>query len=195
MDIYIHSGKFLCQKFKEAMHGVRDSRYAFNQLSETANDNALVKWEAEAAAAQDDRLDDPSAMDIYEVQPMKAPTRKQQELHLLNHQVRWPAGEIHHSTAMWIASGITLEEVQVALLIDVRKLRKRPTNAQKLAIAWHHNKLQGQIDEFIRVAVTFLGDQLGGYDQLDLMTVMLDAAELDSARSYDDDRDWPDDKD
>ncbi|KAG2354151.1 hypothetical protein BDR07DRAFT_1382468 [Suillus spraguei] len=164
------------------MHGVRDSQYAFNQLSETANDNALVKWEAEAAAAQDDRLDDPSAMDIYEVQPMKD----------------WPSTDKEATRVASVepsASGITLEEVQVALLIDVRKLRKRPTDAQKLAIAWHHNKLQGQIDEFIRVAVTFLGDQLGGYDQLDLMTVMLDAAELDSARSYDDDRDWPDDKD
>lgn len=53
------------------MQGVRDSRYAFDRLSETADDDTLVKWEAEAAAAQDDRLENPSAMDIYEVQLTK----------------------------------------------------------------------------------------------------------------------------
>lgn len=53
------------------MQGVRDSRYAFDRLSETTDDDTLVKWEAEAAAAQDDRLENPSAMDIYEVQLTK----------------------------------------------------------------------------------------------------------------------------
>ncbi|KAG1776220.1 hypothetical protein EV702DRAFT_1046372 [Suillus placidus] len=123
------------------------------------------------------------------------PTRKQQELHLLKCQARWPAGEIHHGAETWLASGITLEEAQVALLIDVKKLGKRPTDAQKLAVARRRDRLQGQIDEFIRVAVTFLGDQLDGYDQLDLMTGMLDAAELDSAGSSSDDPDRADDDD
>ncbi|KAG1767881.1 hypothetical protein EV702DRAFT_979832 [Suillus placidus] len=172
---------------------VRDSLYAFDRLSETADDDTLVKWEAEAAAAQDDRLHNPSAMDIYEVQLTKG--LKQQELHLLKCQVRWPASEIHHGAAMWLASGITLEEVQVALLIDVKKLGKRPTGAQKLAVARRRDRLQGQIDEFVRVAVTFLGDQLDGYDQLDLMTGMLDAAELDSAGSSSDDPDRADNND
>ncbi|KAG1854605.1 hypothetical protein F4604DRAFT_1685973 [Suillus subluteus] len=188
-------GKFLCQKFKEVVQGVQDSQHAFDRLSETADDDTLVKWEAEAAAAQDDRLENPSAMDIYEVKMTKAPIRKQQELHLLTRQARWPAGEIHRSAATWLASGITLEEAQVVLLIDVKKLGRRPTDAQKLAIARRHDRLQGQIDEFVRVAVSFLGDQLDEYDKLDLMTMMLDAAELDSAGSSSDDPDRPDDED
>ncbi|KAG1850662.1 hypothetical protein F4604DRAFT_1499435, partial [Suillus subluteus] len=95
----------------------------------------------------------------------------------------------------WLASGITLEEAQVALLIDVKKLGRQPTDAQKLVIAQRCDRLQGQIDEFVRVAVTFLGDQLDEYDKLDLMTMMLDAAELDSAGSSSDDPDWPDNED
>jgi hypothetical protein len=196
------------------VQGVRDSQYAFDRLSETADDDTLVKWEAEAAAAQFDRHDNPSAMDIYEVQLTKglcqynyntlsamlifigkAPTRKQQELSLLNRQGRRPAGEIHRGAATWLASGITLEETQVAILIDVKKLGKRPTDAQKLAIARRRDRLQGLIDEFVRVAVTFLGDQLDEFDQLDLMTVMLEAAELDSEGSSDDDPDHADDED
>ncbi|KAG1866912.1 hypothetical protein F4604DRAFT_1505302, partial [Suillus subluteus] len=188
-------GKFLCQKFKEAVQGVQDSQHAFDRLSETADHDTLVKWEAEATATQDDRLENPSAMDIYEVKMTKALTRKQQELHLLTRQVRGPAGEIHHGAATWLASGITLEEAQVALLIDVKKLGRQPTDAQKLAIARCHDRLQGRIDEFVRVAVTFLGNQLDEYDQLDVMTVMLDAAELDPAGSSSEDSDRPDDED
>ncbi|KAG1887203.1 hypothetical protein F4604DRAFT_1917014 [Suillus subluteus] len=177
----IWMSKFLCRKFKEAVQGVRDSQHAFDRLSETADDDTLVKWEAEAAAAQDDRLENPSAMDIYEVKMTKALTRKQQELHLLTRHVRWPAGEIHRGAATWLASGITLEEAQVALLIDVKKLGRRPTDAQKLAIARRHDRTAS--------------DQLDEYDKLDLMTMMLDAAELDSAGSSSDDPDRPDDED
>lgn len=124
-----------------------------------------------------------------------APTRKQQELHLLNCQVRWPAGESHRGASTWLASGITLEEVQVALLIDVKRLGNRPTDVQKLAVARRRDKLQGQIDDFVRAAMTYLGDEFDDYDQLDLMTVMLDAAELDSAASSSDDSDRPEDVD
>ncbi|KAG1852523.1 hypothetical protein F4604DRAFT_1933676 [Suillus subluteus] len=188
-------GKFLYQKFKEAVQGVQDSQHAFDRLTETAEDDAITKWEAEAAAAQDDRLHNPSSMDIYEIQLKKAPTRKQQELHLLNRQGRWPAGEIHRGAATWLASGITLEEVQVALLIDAKKLGKWPTDNQKLAVAWRCDRLQGQLDEFVRVTVTFLGDQLDSYDQLNGMTMMLDTTELDSVGSSSEDTDRPDDED
>ncbi|KAG1887749.1 hypothetical protein F4604DRAFT_1674917 [Suillus subluteus] len=118
-------------------------------------------------------------MDIYEFQLKKGP-------------LQW---DIHHGAATWLASGITLEEVQVALLIDAKKLGKQPTDSQKLAVAWRHNRLQGQLDEFVRAMVTFLGDQLDSYDQLNGMTVMLDTAELDSVRSSSEDPDRPDDED
>ncbi|KAG2098276.1 uncharacterized protein F5147DRAFT_656156 [Suillus discolor] len=180
----IRISKFLCRKFKEAVQGVQDSRHAFDRLSETAEDDTLVKWEAEAIAAQDDRLHNSSSMDIYE-----------QELPLLNHQAQWPAGKIHHGAATWLACGTTLEESQVALLIDVKKLGKRPTDTQKLAVARHHDRLQGQLDEFVRVVVTFLGDELHRCDHLDSMTVMLDTAELNSIGSSCEDPDRPDDED
>ncbi|KAG2087514.1 uncharacterized protein F5147DRAFT_588072 [Suillus discolor] len=125
----------------------------------------------------------------------KAPTRKQQELHLLNRQAQWPAGEIHWGAATWLACGITLEEAQVALLIDVKKLGKRPTDTQKLAIARRRDRLQGQLDDFVRVALTFLGDQLNSCEHLDGMTGMLDSVELDSVGSSGEDPDRSDDGD
>ncbi|KAG1843425.1 hypothetical protein C8R48DRAFT_559693, partial [Suillus tomentosus] len=191
----IRISKFLCRKFKEAVQGVQDSRHAFDRLSETAEDDTLVKWEAEATAAEDDRLHNPSSMDIYEVQLTKAPTRKQQELHLLNRQAQWPAGEIHRGAATWLACGMTLEEAQVALLIDVKKMGKWPTDNQTLAIAQRRDRLQGQLDEFVRVTPTFLGNEFNSWDHLDGMTVMLDATELDSVGSSSEAADRSDDED
>jgi hypothetical protein len=95
-------------------------------------------------------------------------------LHLLSHQAQWPTGEIHRGSATWLASGITLEEVKIALLIDVQKLGKWLTDTQKLAVARRCNKLQGQLDEFVRLAVTFLSDELDSYNPLNGMAVMLD---------------------
>ncbi|KAG0695113.1 hypothetical protein DFH29DRAFT_814521 [Suillus ampliporus] len=122
----------------------------------------------------------------------EAPTRKQQELHLLDCQVQSPASEIHRGAATWLASGITLEEAQVGLLIDMKKLEKWSTDTQKLTIGQCCDRLQGQLDEFVRVAVTFLGNEFDNYDQLDGMTIMLDAAAFYSVGSSSDDPDWSD---
>ncbi|KAG1795245.1 uncharacterized protein BJ212DRAFT_1527622, partial [Suillus subaureus] len=123
-------------KFKEAVQGVKDSQYAFDWLSETTDNETLVKWEAEATAAQDDQLQNPSAMDIYEVKLTKGQSQCNT---YLQHADMWPAGNIYRSAVTWLAAGITLEETQVALLIDVKKLGRWPTNTQKLAVAQHCN--------------------------------------------------------
>ncbi|KAG1865683.1 hypothetical protein C8R48DRAFT_600837, partial [Suillus tomentosus] len=78
--------KFLCRKLKEAIKGAAESKLAFQKLSETAHPDIVILWEAEEALAHASRAEDPTAMDIYEVRLEKAPTRKQQELHLLQAQ-------------------------------------------------------------------------------------------------------------
>ncbi|KAG2065096.1 hypothetical protein BDR04DRAFT_972388, partial [Suillus decipiens] len=58
--------KFLCKKFKEAARGTAESKLSFKNLNETAHPDMVSLWEAEEALAQANRLDDPTAMDIYE---------------------------------------------------------------------------------------------------------------------------------
>jgi hypothetical protein len=59
--------KFLRRKLKEAVRGAAESKLAFQNLSETALPEMVIIWEAEEALAQANRLEDPTAMDIYEV--------------------------------------------------------------------------------------------------------------------------------
>jgi len=57
--------------------------------------------------------------------------------------------------------GLAIEEAQIALLIEVRRIGRRPTETQRLDIARQRDHLQGQIDGFTQSALTYLGD---GYD-------------------------------
>jgi hypothetical protein len=52
---------------KEAIRGAAESNLAFENITETAPPEMVIMWEAEEALAQVNRLEDPAAMDIYEV--------------------------------------------------------------------------------------------------------------------------------
>ena len=177
-----HTAKFLGRKFKEAVRGAAESKLAFQSLCETSHPDMVALWESEEAVAQAKRLQDPAAMDIYEVRLEKgkcpsysgmlsrhsdehrmltAPTRKQQELRLLQAQSRAEhsvAGR--RGAATWLATGLTIEESQVSLSRDVKRLGKHPTDLQSLRVARLRDKLQSQITSFLQMAPTYLGAQV-----------------------------------
>ncbi|KAG2100186.1 uncharacterized protein F5147DRAFT_582246, partial [Suillus discolor] len=129
----IRMSGFLCQKYKEAIKGVAESAAAFDKLNETADPNMVTTWQEQDRNAHSCRVADPSAMDIFEVQ-------------------------LKRGAATWIASGITIEEMQIALTMDIRKLSRHPMETQTLDICRHRTKLQSRIDEFTIVAATHLGE-------------------------------------
>ncbi|KAG1726799.1 uncharacterized protein EDB91DRAFT_1254170 [Suillus paluster] len=57
--------------------------------------------------------------------------------------------------------GLAIEEAQIALLIEVRRIGQRPTETQRLDIAHQCNRVQGQIDGFTWSALLHFGD---GFD-------------------------------
>ncbi|KAG2105107.1 uncharacterized protein F5147DRAFT_775427 [Suillus discolor] len=135
--------KFLCRKLKEAIKGAAESKLAFQNLSETAHPDIVILWEVEEAIAHASRAEDPTAMDIYEVRLEKAPTRKQQELRLLQAQ-NHPEHPVNNSpgrqgAATWLATGLTIEESQISLLARCR------------------DKLYAHITSFLEMAPTYLG--------------------------------------
>jgi hypothetical protein len=92
-----------------------------------------------------------------------APSTKQKEieLRLLEDGNAHNAAPSHRSVATWISMGLAIEEAQIALLIEVQRIGRRPTETQRLDITQQCNHLQGQIDRFTQSALTYLGD---GYD-------------------------------
>jgi hypothetical protein len=47
---------------------VAESVLAFNSINDTADPDCIVEWTSQETAAQADRLENPAAMDVYEVQ-------------------------------------------------------------------------------------------------------------------------------
>jgi len=199
---------------KEAIRGAAESKLAFEDITKTAPPEMVALWEAEEALAQANRLHDPAAMDIYEVRLEKgkcpilpivrpwyiilililihsAPTRKQQELRLLqaqNHSNTPVADSSNHArrgAATWLATGITIEESQIALSLDVKRLRKRPTDTQLLRVARLRDKLQTHIASFLELAPTYLGVPVDAVDR----DVPVDHDEYEDYSDADDDRD------
>jgi hypothetical protein len=88
-------------------------------------------------------------------------SKKEIELRLLEDGNTHNAAPSCRSVATWISMGLAIEEAQIALLIEVQRIGRRPTETQRLDIARQCNRLQGQIDGFTQSALTYLRD---GYD-------------------------------
>ena len=141
----------------------------------------IREWEEQERLAHERRGIDPKAMDIYEVQLRKgmgldlhhmmtdcgtAPTRKEQELQLLESDGCRAAPARHRGAATWLAEGLSIEEVQLTLQMDLRKLGRHPTETQRLEIARRRDRLQRDIDRWLASGVRLLGDELGDGDIL-----------------------------
>lgn len=62
------AAKFLCKRFKEAVKGAAESKLSFQNLNELSHPNMVILWEAEEVLTQVNRLENPTAIVIYEVQ-------------------------------------------------------------------------------------------------------------------------------
>ncbi|KAG1850241.1 hypothetical protein DFJ58DRAFT_914749 [Suillus subalutaceus] len=148
----IRMKRTLCRKYNEK---------AFDILNEAAPGDSKTEWLASERIAQSSRINNPAAMDVYEINIKKAPSKKEIELRLLEEGNARNAAPARRSVATWISMGLAIEEAQIALLIEVRRIGRRTTETQKLDIARQRDRLQGQIDGFTRSAITHLGE---GFD-------------------------------
>ncbi|KAG1889071.1 uncharacterized protein F5891DRAFT_1198771 [Suillus fuscotomentosus] len=161
----IRMKRTLCRKYKLARNGILESGKAFDRLDEAAPSHLKTEWLARERIAQSSRLNDPSAMDEYEINIKKAPSKKEIELRLLEEGNARNAAPSRRSVATWISTGLAIEEAQIALLIEVRRIRRRSTETQRLDIARQRDRLQGQIDGFARSALTHLGEGFDADDE------------------------------
>ncbi|KAG2740011.1 hypothetical protein P692DRAFT_20653946, partial [Suillus brevipes Sb2] len=159
------------RKYKEAKRGTTESSQAFEELYDATDPDMVVRWEEQEKVAQASRIDNPSALDFYDVRLNKGESRKEIELDLLQTSFRRPGARPQLGAATWIASGITIEEVQIALAMDIRRMGRHPTETQTLEIGHRRIRLQHTIDEFIAGAQRYLGDDYDEDDNIQDMDV------------------------
>ncbi|KAG1765179.1 hypothetical protein EV702DRAFT_1051123 [Suillus placidus] len=164
-------GMTLCRKYKLARNGIAESGKAFDRLDEAAPAHSKTEWLARERIAQSSRLNDPAAMDEYEINIKKAPSKKEIELRLLEESNARNVAPSRRSVATWILTGMVIEEAQIALLVEVRRIGRRSTETQRLDIARQRDRLQGQIDGFTRSALTHLGEGFDADDEPDDLNI------------------------
>ncbi|KAG2336781.1 hypothetical protein BDR05DRAFT_896290, partial [Suillus weaverae] len=120
----IHMKRTLCCKYKWAKNAIAKSEQAFNRLDEVVPANSKTEWLASERITQSSRINDPAVMDIYEINIKKAPSKKEIEVQLLEEGNARNAAPSHRSVATWIPMGLAIEEAQIALLIEVRRIGK-----------------------------------------------------------------------
>ncbi|KAG1793247.1 uncharacterized protein HD556DRAFT_1432294 [Suillus plorans] len=181
----IRMGMSLSRKYKEAKRGVAESSDAFKELNNSADLDLIQEWLVQESTAQACQIQDLSAMDIYDVQLKKARSRKTIELDLLRTSFRQLGERPQMGAATWLASGISIEEMQIALAMDIRRMGRHPTETQTLDIARRRIRLQHSIDEFMASAARYLGEEFDANDVIsDMDTVFLD--EMADDRKYSD---------
>ncbi|KAG1752338.1 uncharacterized protein EDB91DRAFT_1077766 [Suillus paluster] len=129
-----------------------DGTEAFNALNDAADLEIVEWWEAQERVAQASQIDDPSALDIYDVQLQKGKSHKEVKVDLLQTSIRRPGEGPQLRAATWLASGITIEEMQIALVMDIRRMGRHPTKNQMLEIGHRQIRLQHSIDKFVATA-------------------------------------------
>ena len=83
--------------------------------------------------------------------------------------------------ATWLAEGLSIEEAQLTLQMDLRRLGRHPTESQRLDIARRRERLQGDIDRWLAQGLRFLDDGIadGDIQVMENELFMLEEEEMD----------------
>ncbi|KAH8980042.1 hypothetical protein EDB86DRAFT_3088268 [Lactarius hatsudake] len=163
----------LLKRWKRMETGIDLSAETLNALN-TRLRTKTKRWLAAEKHAQSKRHEDPTLMDIYDTVISKAPSRAEIQQQLISDE----SGDITtHGQTSWIACGIKIQELQLAIRYQLRAhgLRVTTEEAQIIENKWSH--LQKLIDMFEHQGDSFLLHQqpsddspislLGEYDEYD----------------------------
>ncbi|KAF8833304.1 hypothetical protein BDN67DRAFT_1017717 [Paxillus ammoniavirescens] len=127
----------LKRKLKVAMAGVRDAWVTFSALDD---------------GIPDDQLQCVSV--AFDVRIAKAPSVKTIEISLLAWE---PIAEGCRGSVTWIARGLSLEQTQITLRMDLKEAGPQRTERQSLLFTQRQDRLLGEIAGFLADALSYLG--------------------------------------
>ncbi|KAH8985052.1 hypothetical protein EDB86DRAFT_2810433 [Lactarius hatsudake] len=163
----------LLKRWKRMETGIDLSAETLNALN-TRLRTKTKRWLAAEKHAQSKRHEDPTLMDIYDTVISKAPSRAEIQQQLISDE----SGDITtHGQTSWIACGIKIQELQLAIRYQLRAHGLRVTTEEAQIIENKRSHLQKLIDMFEHQGDSFLLHQqpsddslislLGDYDEYD----------------------------
>ncbi|KIJ60696.1 hypothetical protein HYDPIDRAFT_98427, partial [Hydnomerulius pinastri MD-312] len=99
----------LSRKYIQALQGLEVAKEGYRNLTANADQSLITQWIAQAEEAQTRHFADVTAMDIFDVQLQRAPTRAEMQLQLAEDPAQ-PSSAC--SVASWLSLGLKIEELQ-----------------------------------------------------------------------------------
>ncbi|KAN0128148.1 hypothetical protein V8E53_014063 [Lactarius tabidus] len=165
----------LLTQWKRLQAGLELSAEAFQSLS-LRLEKHTSKWLTQDQQAQIDRNVNPSAMDMYDTATAKGPSLSEVQWKLITGEGGDPS---ECGQTSWIASGIRIQELQLALRYELRIYGAKHTSEETQAIHNRQGRIQKLIDRFKHQADGFILHQLN----MDIpnLTAIDDYSEYDAA--------------
>ncbi|KAK7680044.1 hypothetical protein QCA50_016990 [Cerrena zonata] len=152
----------LLRKWYACGDQVSDSEEYFSQLSLHVGPARVAEWTKDEDRMQSQRDQNVEVMDEFDVEDDKvifdllvAPGKAtvQRELAENEHDLNIPLG-----CSAWIALGLKLEEQQLEILNQVRKMDARASYDRQVSLQAKRRRLQTKIDSFVSQSEGFLGE-------------------------------------
>ncbi|KAI6029004.1 hypothetical protein EDC04DRAFT_2572725 [Pisolithus marmoratus] len=150
------------------------AREVFEKFKDAITPTQQNCWIKQEEAALLHHIDDPSVMDVFEIQLKKAPMVHAVELQLLQKSTKQG---VHHGATSWITHSLVIEEGEIILKMSEKDGRQKKSELERLTIACCADKLAAQIymsmdDEFTQ------NDVSNGQPNLSARTDTLDDDEI-----------------
>ncbi|KAI6027088.1 hypothetical protein EDC04DRAFT_2899360 [Pisolithus marmoratus] len=162
----IRMANSLSWKLKTAWASAVLAREVFERFKKAVTPVQKMGQSKQEEAALLHCIDDPSVMDIFEMQLKKAPTVHAIELQLLQKSTQQG---IHHGAASWIACSLAIEEGEIILKINEKDGGSSKSEYKRPAIARHSDKLATEHANFTvdgRIYM-LMDDELGQHNVSD----------------------------
>ncbi|KAH9019735.1 hypothetical protein EDB85DRAFT_2075789 [Lactarius pseudohatsudake] len=142
----------LLKRWKRMETGIDLSAETFDALN-TRSGQKTKQWLEAEKHAQSKRHEDPTLMDIYDTVASKAPSRAEIQQQLISEESRDIAT---HGQTSWIACGIKIQELQLAIRYQLRAHGRKITTEEAQVIENKRTRLQKLIDMFGHQGDSFL---------------------------------------
>ncbi|KAF8547467.1 hypothetical protein OG21DRAFT_1527140 [Imleria badia] len=163
----------LTRKLKVAKQSSAAATASFTDLDSTVPEEQRQIWKDQEEQALAEQLTNPSAMDIFDLQLKKcdhvlpsihasltnvgkAPTIHAIQLEMLRSEAQ--IGAPHKGSTTWLARRLKIQETQISLSRDLRKVGIHTTEVQKLALACRAERLASDISTFLSEASAQFSD-------------------------------------
>ncbi|KIK79847.1 hypothetical protein PAXRUDRAFT_160154, partial [Paxillus rubicundulus Ve08.2h10] len=146
----------LSSKLKNVLSASRAACRAFDNLNSGVPEAERRDWMDMECAAPNMQIDDPSAMDIFQLKANKAASVQTVEMELLGKHASFV--ETPQGTVTWLAQGLAIEESAIHIMKDKKSLGLSATEIQKLAVARRMDCPSSKISKFIAAAMFYYSE-------------------------------------